>query len=378
MAESRNFQRYGVPLYGASFVPRAAVTSTSDDDTPPSTSPEYLVLSGGGGEGNSGIPNALLLTEFDRTVNSLSDEPLVRHGTNDDLPYRMAVHPRGDGVICSFPKSCRLFEWENTENDRLGLKSSDRVLTELEDVGQQLAFAFSEDGTLLAVGGEDGKLRVFKWPSMEILVNEGEAYKVVKDVHFSIDSKYLVSLGSGGPCRVWDVTTSTVVATLPKENDEIFRFCRFSQRSNRDQVLYTIAFQGKGVNIITWRTDTWKRISSKQIVRDSVTAFDVSIDGKLIAVGTNEGNILILDSSNMGLQMTLKKAHLGLVTALTFSHDSRALGSASMDSSVRVTLIQDRSHKGFSYWIILLIIILGLVAYFLKSKSLATEKNSVL
>ncbi|KAL9228784.1 hypothetical protein vseg_004327 [Gypsophila vaccaria] len=358
--EIQNFQRYGVPLYGAAWVKRTADGGDNDG--------EYLILAGGGGEGNNGIPNALLVTLFDRSSNSLSSEPVVRHVTGADLPYRMAVHPRGDGVICSFPNSCRWFDWENVENGELGLRASDRVLTQLEDVGQQLAFAFSVDGSLLAVGGEDGKLRVFRWPSMEMLLNEEEAYKVVKDLHFSIDGKYLVTLGSGGPCRIWDLTTSATVATLPKENDEIFRFCRFSQSSDRDQVLYIVAFQGKGVNIISWRTDTWKRISSKQIVRDSVTAFDASIDGKLLAVGTNEGDILILDSLNKRLQMTLKKAHLGLVTALSFSHDSRALCSASMDSSVRVTVVKEKSPKGFSNWIvILLIILLAFAAYYLKS-----------
>ena len=35
---------------------------------------------------------------------------------------------------------------------------------------------------------------------------------------FSPDGKFLVSLGSGGPGRVWDLTSSTVVASLPKEN----------------------------------------------------------------------------------------------------------------------------------------------------------------
>ena len=30
-------------------------------------------------------------------------------GTGSDLPYRMVVHPGGDGVICSLPKSCRYF-----------------------------------------------------------------------------------------------------------------------------------------------------------------------------------------------------------------------------------------------------------------------------
>lgn len=34
----------------------------------------------------------------------------------------------------------------------------------------------------------------------------------------SPDGKYLVSLGNSGPARVWGVTSSTVIASLPKEN----------------------------------------------------------------------------------------------------------------------------------------------------------------
>ena len=53
--------------------------------------------------------------------------------------------------------SCRWFEWnKNTteENNSIGLKVSEKVFSELEDVGQQLALAFDNDGTMLAVGGE--------------------------------------------------------------------------------------------------------------------------------------------------------------------------------------------------------------------------------
>lgn len=27
--------------------------------------------------------------------------------TQEEVPYRMAVHPRGDGVLCAFPNGCR-------------------------------------------------------------------------------------------------------------------------------------------------------------------------------------------------------------------------------------------------------------------------------
>ena len=54
---------------------------------------------------------------------------------------------------------CRWFEWDyinDGQGSRLALKSSERSLTQLEDVGLQLALAFSGDGSLLATGGEVG------------------------------------------------------------------------------------------------------------------------------------------------------------------------------------------------------------------------------
>ncbi|KAF7147415.1 hypothetical protein RHSIM_Rhsim03G0186000 [Rhododendron simsii] len=83
---------------------------------------------------------------------------VAKLGTGSDLPYRMAVHPGGDGVICSLPKSCRCFEWDtvqSTDGKKRGLKPSDKVIDELEDVGQQLALIFNNDGSVLALGGEE-------------------------------------------------------------------------------------------------------------------------------------------------------------------------------------------------------------------------------
>ncbi|XP_073059445.1 SEC12-like protein 2 [Primulina eburnea] len=363
-------KKYGVPLYGAAWAPLAAGVS---DSTASSSVNGHVVLAGGGGEGRSGIPNALLVAALDLGSNSLSDQPVAKLGTGSDLPYRIAVHPGGEGVICSLPKSCRWFEWEaNTSEDKhsLSLKSSEKVLQQLEDVGQQLGITFNPEGNLLAVGGEDGRLRICKWPSMETTLDEHSGHSSVKDLDFSPDGKFLVSVGSG-PGRIWNVASSTSIASLPKENDEVFGFCRFSRGTDADQVLYVTAVRDNGGSIVKWNTTTWKRMNSRHVVRDPVSAFNVSPDGKLLALGTIQGDILILSSTNMQVRTIVKKAHLGLVTALAFSQDSRALISASLDSSARVTLIKDTKKKGVNLWIILFVLLIAVALYYYaKNKGL--------
>ncbi|CAI0410105.1 unnamed protein product [Linum tenue] len=288
----------------------------------------------------------------------------------------MAVHPKGDGLICAMQNSCRFFEWdeiEESETRKLDVKVSDKTLDLLQDVGQQLALAYDTDSSTLAVGGEEGNLRIFKWPSMEVILNEDQAHSSVKDLCFSPDGKFLVSLGSRGPGRVWDVPSAKVVASLPNGSDEVFFSCRFAQSRDNSLILYIAAITGKGGSIVTWNTSSWKRLRSKHVVRDSISSFNVSPDGRLLAIGTTQGDVVVVDSSKLGVQMVVRKAHLGFVTALAFSHDSRALVSASMDSSARVTLIKEKKNGGLSWWIIILIILLAILAYFLKEEGLLPD-----
>ncbi|CAK8577417.1 unnamed protein product [Lathyrus sativus] len=386
VADPPNLKKYGVPLYSVAWVPRNTLKSiqnvTADDSSdadpksPPEASPlddeNYLVLAGGGGESRSGIPNSVLLAHFDVASNSLSDQPVNKLGTNSECPYRMTPHPNGDGVICAMetPMICRWFDWDRNESaevHKLGLKFSEKVLTQLDNVGLQLALAFSNDGTTLATGGEDGSLRVFKWPSMENILKESNAHSTVKDLHFSSDGKLIVSLGGGGPCKVWDISSEIVLATLTNENRENFSSCRFSQINDTTQVLYIAAKTDKGGSILTWNTQTWERISSKYISRDVISAFNVSADGKFLACGTSEGEIIIVNSTNMHIQTKIKEAHLGIITALAFSPDSRALASVSLDSSARVTIIEEKKNGGLNLWIAVFIILLAIAtAYFLK------------
>ncbi|XP_048428853.1 SEC12-like protein 2 isoform X2 [Pyrus x bretschneideri] len=390
MDTPNNYQKYGVPFYAAAWLPglgkskrldqeddagddkRETETQTQKTETQTElaqfdSSQNHVVFSGGGGEGRSGVPNAILIAQFDPASISLSNQPVAKLNTGSALPYRMAVHPAGSGLVCSFPDSCRWFELEEERDEvpKLALRQSGRMLEQLQDVGQQLALAFDRDGSMLAAGGEDGKLRVFKWPSMEIILDEAKAHTTMKQLDFSPDGKFLVSLGDRGPGRVWDVTSSTVVASLPAQKDEFFCGCRFSVIEDGSRILYVADKSG---SIVTWNTTTWKRIGSKIISRDIISAFDVSADGKLLGCGTAGGDLVMVNPTRMRIHKVVKKAHMGLVTALSFSHDSRALASASMDSSARVSTLEEEKKNGvLSLWVIILIILVAIAVYFQKN-----------
>jgi len=224
---------------------------------------------------------------------------------------------------------------------------------------------------VLAAGGEDGNLRIFEWPSMNPLLNESNAHASVKNVAFSESGKFLASLGTP-LCRVWDVSAAATIASLSKEKDEVFGYCRFSVDNAGNEVLYIAANTGRGGSIITWDTTSWKRRRSNVFKNNSITAFNVSADGKLLAIGTMEGDVLIIDSKRMKVNQVVKKAHLGLVTALAFSPDSRCLVSVSFDSRARLIVIEPtRAKRGISLWVVLLFVLLYVVSfYFLESKGI--------
>lgn len=50
-----------------------------------------------------------------------------------------------------------------------------------------------------------------------------------------------------------------------------------------------------------------------------------------------EGDILILNSISMRVKAVVKKAHLGIVTSLVFSHDSRFLYNFILHAALRIS-----------------------------------------
>nr|ACN35000.1 unknown [Zea mays] len=199
---------------------------------------------------------------------------------------------------------------------------------------------------------------------MGSVLTEIDTKTSIKDLTISSDEKFLAVNRSSGPCRVWDLQSSEVVASLPRETGEIFGFCRFSNKADNSHVLFITVMEGDYGKIVSWNTTSWTRTGSKKITREAISAFAVSPNGALLAIGTIEGSIIVVGSKDMRTLVTVKKAHLGIVTTLTFSQDSRTLLSTSFDSSARVTSVGSPKSNGTSIWPMLLVVILAILVYY--------------
>lgn len=314
--------------------------------------------------------NGLILAHHDVDTDILS-ESVHFYDTDDDPPYRMAIHPLDDSIICSFSNGCRRFELtsqDESEARKIGIRPSGKPLDQLENVGRQQSLVFSRDGFLLAAGGEDGYLRVFEWPSLKIVLDQPDAHKSIKDLDFSLDGTFLASLGDTGPCRIWNLSTSAPAASLSVDKGERLGSCRFSRDGGRPFLFITVKQGEKGL-IAYWDTDTWEKVGTRVVEKNPISAFNISSDGKLLATGTSEGDISIIDAGKMRSCQKVRGAHMIFITSMEFSRDSRALVSASGDSSLKVTRIQEQKHEvRFLLFQIFMIFLAVVLFYLVKNR----------
>ncbi|BBN16739.1 prolactin regulatory element-binding protein [Marchantia polymorpha subsp. ruderalis] len=361
-------RKYDLPLFCAAWTaavvpkPRNKEDGAAADD---GAGVAHVVFGGGGGNRKSGVKNKLLLAHYDFASDMLS-EAVYTLSTDDDPPYRLAVHPGSNKIVCSISKDCRLLEL-NAEED-LKLEVSKRVVQPLQDIGEQNCLVFSGDGTRLATGGEDGHLRVFEWPSLELVMDQAGAHTAVKDIDFSLDGSLLVSTGDAGPCRVWDLSKASAVTSLSASKGANLGLCRFSRDGTKPFLFITMREGSKGV-ISIWNSTTWKMSTSKRLSEYPISAFAISPDGRFLAIGNSEGDVKVLNANNLGVVMQVKSAHMVFVTSMEFSPNSRALLSVSGDSSARVTAISEPTKReGWRIYMLMFLLLLLSYWFFIVRK----------
>ncbi|KAL5197920.1 hypothetical protein ABZP36_001432 [Zizania latifolia] len=262
------------------------------------------------------------------------------------------VHLSGDEIVCATAKGCRLFKLIFEE---FTVQLIPRDAPALESVGPQKCLAFSTDGAKFAIGGEDRHLRIFHWPSMNVLLDEPKTHRSFRDMDISLDSKFLVSTSTDGSAGIWKRDEGVPLVNLTRSSNEKIECCRFSRDGMKPFLFCTIA-KGNTVLTVVWSISEWSRIGYKRLLGKPISTLSVSMDGKYLALGSHDGDFCAVDVKTMEVSHWSKKAHLGsLISSIGFCPTERVVIATSNQWGAELTKlnvpVRKNSKSGAYSWL---------------------------
>lgn len=280
-------------------------------------------------------PPIIELFSFDAKTVSLSSSPLFTYVLEEGSPVTIAVHPSGEDIVCSTTSGdCKLFELCGREAN---VKLLAKKLLPLEGAGTLKCLAFSPDGSRFATGGLDGHLRIFEWPSLQVVLDEANAHRSFRDMDFSLDSEFLASTSTDGSARIWRTSDGVPLTTLTRKSDEKIELCRFSKDGTKPFLFGTVQQGNKAVTAV-WDISTWNKIGHKRLLNKPASIMSISLDGKYLALGSKDGDICVVDVKKMEICHWSKRLHLGTcIETLDFCPRERVVLTTSTEWGAVVT-----------------------------------------
>lgn len=261
----------------------------------------------------------------------------------------VALQEGAKGVLCVVPKAlclaCLLLataqlsatagwaqEHPSDRNPSLLLRSLQTATRTLESPGNSIkALAFSPGGILLAGGGVNGEVELWRVRSggtLHTLKGRGEA---INAVDFSSDGRRVASGNAGGEIVVWDVGSGRVITRLRDHTGSVT----------------SVAYSPDGTFLASGSAD--REVKIRRATRgDPIITFEAhdkpisavafSPDSELIASGDFGGSILVWKPETGEIVYTAN-AHRRPVSDLEFSSDGRHLASSGIDGKVYMWLL---------------------------------------
>jgi WD40 repeat protein len=268
----------------------------------------------------------------------------------------------------------------------------EQMFTKHEDAVRVLTY--SPDGRHFASGGDDGK--VILWdaqnPQEEAIIFDvpGTGYSNIRTLKFAKDK--LIASTAGGALLVWDIDSENRKPLIVSELGSSIKSISVNDRdgiiaagNDAGQILIwrnadmlnaadTIASMGErlnaidfvpgkdelaitleksGLTFIDMKGNTVRQIAAKG---KSFHSIGFSNDGKWLAVGTVNGNILLWRQDDLENVFKELNAHDSGISAFAFKPDNKILASSSRDGEIKLWVLdkldnQPRTLIGHNRWI---------------------------
>jgi WD40 repeat protein len=145
--------------------------------------------------------------------------------------------------------------------------------------------AFSQDGQFLAVGGQDGRVKIWRETELIATLENGPAW--VDKLAWSPINNYL-AFSLGRYAQVWDADTGEVVVTLNFENSSVLGI---DWRCDGE---YLAICGHRGVKI--WNCQSWDEEPYFLDIPSASVAMAWSPDGKFLASGNMDRTITVVET----------------------------------------------------------------------------------
>ncbi|XP_011640599.1 prolactin regulatory element-binding protein [Pogonomyrmex barbatus] len=400
----------------------------------------HILVGGGGGSSKTGVANGFEIFELSHNGVHFIAEEVTRHETGPSVVMNCASHNNGKKtwIVAGQESHCQLYNvnpkvvtLENGElikgstantTNKDGLRhrrNSEKVeepqspkerIEEIKDDNSnvkskklqlilkpadsvQTAFGNGEplqrvvrvslQGTIMATGGTDGRVRLWKFPQLHKLHDLDAHGKEIDDLDFSPDGSLLVSIAKDGKAFLWNLNDGTknkeLTWTSPEGAKYIYKRCRFRKltedKTKIDLFVLSNAVAGKNPSFLQlWDAHTGTVIKSASY-KETLSALAVSDDGKFVAVGTMfSGSVDIFVAFSLRKALHVPGAHSMFVTGLEFlptkldgpaitSNTETAVVSISVDNRICIHSIPFRHTLPF--WFVIILIVLCICGAFI-------------
>jgi WD40 repeat protein/serine/threonine protein kinase len=196
--------------------------------------------------------------------------------------------------------------------------------------------AYSKDGRSVLIGCEDGVMRLYSRDTGQLLRDLPGHEGFLFNVSISADGQKYASAGADQTVRIWDA----------RSGRELLCY-----RGHRDRVT-TVAFAWDGHSVFSASADGALRIWDQNTGQDTQLELRVgsrcvqpSVGGKLLATGSLDGTVRVLDGKS-GRRLLTLRGHTDEVLYVLMTDDGRRLVSASADRTVKVWNIEGLDLRG--------------------------------
>jgi WD40 repeat protein len=203
----------------------------------------------------------------------------------------------------------------------------ERAASRVGDLDRVTTMACSPDGTFLAFGPVDRRIRLWRLAPVPL---RGHAPKEVWSVAWTRDGRTLASCGDDHMIRLWDPATGRERAILPGHGSLVAAIAASPDGA-------TLASAGFDGTVRLWDVAGGTARAVLRGHADRVRALAWSPDGRRLASAGEDATVRLWDpATGLPVGGPLREDILGRSDALAWSPDGRTLATCGIDATVRL------------------------------------------